>query len=539
MAILKHIASKNADYSGILEYFMFQHDELTKKPILDEAGRMLLRDEYYIDGINCDATSFDKECERLNELYHKNNTFSEIKSHHYIVSFDPDDVAEHGLTGEKAQALGMEYAEKNFPGHQILVATHTDGHNGSGNIHVHIAINSLRKNDIEPQDFAERPCDIKAGYKHHLTNDYLIHLKKSLMELCEREHLNQVDLLSPAEKKITEREYWLQRKGQQKLDQKNEEIISAGLKPRQTKFQTEKDYLRSAIEDVSAHAKSLDEFILNLKEKYNITLTDKRGRFSYLHPDREKNITERALGTRYSKEYILQLINENEKKLPIINVPTPAIDTPQTEQPASDPYAIFYIQSNLRLVVDLQNHAKASQSRAYERKVKIYNLQEMAKTIAYVQEHEYDSRDDLQMSYDEITDKFSESRKSVKETESSIKAINEQIHYTGQYLATKKVYAAFLNSKQKKKFQNEHSDEIAQYKESRDWLKSKYPDGKIPSIKSLKEERERLQIQKSSQYETYNYFKDYQKELRTVCKNVDSILGNEPVRTPEKSHSIE
>ncbi len=536
MAILKHIASRNADYSGIIEYFMFQHDELTKKPILDEAGRMLLRDEYYIDGINCDATSFDKECERLNELYHKNNSFSEIKSHHYIISFDPNDVAEHGLTGEKAQALGMEYAAKNFPGHQALVATHTDGHNGSGNIHVHIAINSLRKNDTAPQDFAERPCDIKAGYKHHLTNNYLIYLKKSLMELCEREHLNQVDLLSPAEKKITEREYWLQRKEQQKLDQKNEEIISAGLKPRQTKFQTEKDYLRSAIEEVSDHAKSLDEFILELKEKYNITLTDKRGRFSYLHPDREKNITERALGTHYSKEYIRQLINENEKKHPIINAPTPVIDTPKTEQ-SSDPYAIFYVQSNLRLVVELQNHVKASQSRAYERKVKISNLQEMAKTIAYVQEHDYDSRDSLQLGYDDITEKYSQARQSIKETETQIKAVNEQIHYTGQYLSTKKVYARFLNSKQKMKFQQEYSNEISQYKESRDWLKSKYPDGKIPSIDSLKAERERLQIKKSSQYETYNYFKDYQKELRTVCKNVDSILGHESERSQDKSHS--
>ncbi len=517
---------------------MFQHDELTKKPILDDAGRMLLRDEYYIDGINCDATSFDKECERLNELYHKNNSFSEIKSHHYIISFDPNDVAEHGLTGEKAQALGMEYAAKNFPGHQALVATHTDGHNGSGNIHVHIAINSLRKHDTEPQDFAERPCDLKAGYKHHLTKNYLIHLKKSLMELCEREHLNQVDLLSPAEKKITEREYWLQRKGQEKLDKKNKEILSAGLKPRQTKFQTEKDYLRTAIDDVASHAKSLDEFILELKEKYKITLTDKRGRFSYLHPDREKNITERALGTHYSKGYILQLINENEERLPIISVPTPVIDTPNAEQ-SSDPYAIFYVQSNLRLVVELQNHVKASQSRAYERKIKISNLQEMAKTIAYVQEHEYDSRDSLQLGYDDITEKYSEARKSIKETEAKITAINEQIHYTGQYLSTKKIYASFLNSKQKRKFQLEHSDEIAQYKESRDWLKSKYPDGKIPSIKSLKEERERLQIKKSSQYETYNYFKDYQKELRTVCRNVDSILGYEPTRTQEKSHSID
>lgn len=83
----------------------------------------------------------------------------EIKAHHYIISFDPEDATESGLTGEKAQALGLEYTRRNFPGHQALVCTHMDGHNESGNIHVHIVINSVRKFDVEPKDFMERRCD--------------------------------------------------------------------------------------------------------------------------------------------------------------------------------------------------------------------------------------------------------------------------------------------------------------------------------------------------------------------------------------------
>ena len=69
---------------------------------------------------------------------------------------------ESGLTGERAQQLGLKYARKNFPGHQALVCTHTDGNNKSGNIHVHIVINSLRKHDVVRQDFMERPCDSHA-----------------------------------------------------------------------------------------------------------------------------------------------------------------------------------------------------------------------------------------------------------------------------------------------------------------------------------------------------------------------------------------
>ena len=201
MAILKHIASKNADYGEAQRYLMFQYNEDTMKPILDENGRLIPREEYYLDSINCDPFTFDMECKELNAQYRKNQTFDEIKSHHYILSFDPKDVEESGLTGERAQQLGLKYARKNFPGHQALVCTHTDGNNKSGNIHVHIVINSLRKHDVVRQDFMERPCDSHAGYKHHLTKDYLSYLKKDVMDLCQREQLHQVNLLSPAEKK--------------------------------------------------------------------------------------------------------------------------------------------------------------------------------------------------------------------------------------------------------------------------------------------------------------------------------------------------
>lgn len=134
MAILKHIASKNANYGSAIDYLKYQHDEFHLVPVLDESGNMLLREEFYLDGLNCHPETFDLECELLNQQYHKNNTYDEIKSHHYIISHDPRDNADHDLTGERAQAIGLEYAKANFPGHQALVCTHTDGNNGTGNI---------------------------------------------------------------------------------------------------------------------------------------------------------------------------------------------------------------------------------------------------------------------------------------------------------------------------------------------------------------------------------------------------------------------
>jgi hypothetical protein len=85
-----------------------------------------MRDEFYLDGLNCEPYSFDAACQQLNSEYQKNKNKNEIKSHHYIISFDPRDSTENCLTGKRAQELGLEYAKANFPGHQALVCTHID-----------------------------------------------------------------------------------------------------------------------------------------------------------------------------------------------------------------------------------------------------------------------------------------------------------------------------------------------------------------------------------------------------------------------------
>lgn len=546
MAILKHIASKNADYGDAQRYLMFQYDEYTGKPILDGNGRLILREEYYLDGINCDPFHFDTECKELNARYHKNQTYDEIKSHHYILSFDPKDAEENGLTGERAQQLGLEYARKNFPGHQALVCTHMDGNNESGNIHVHIVINSLRKFDVERKPFMERPCDSRAGYKHHLTKDYLIHLKQSVMDMCRREHLNQVDLLTPAEKKITEREYHAKRRGQRNMDKRNKKMISDGITPRKTIFQTQKDFLRTAIEDAAVSASSQEEFQKLLMEKYHITLKISRGRFSYLHPERNKPITGRNLGTHYEKKYLLPLFKENAERQEVKMVEKPILETdPATSGPhdskaesEAEIPAFIFIKSALRLVVDLQQCVKAQQNHAYAQKVKLSNLQQMAKTVAYVQEHGYDTQDSLQTAFSEVQSHTADMRKALRSTEQKLKEVNEQIHYTGQYLANKSIYSQFLKSKNKKSFRQEHQTEITLYETARKFLKEQANGGKLPSMKSLKAEKEKLSALKDSQYQAYQNLRGYEKELKTVCTNVDVILGKSHSRQSEKSQDI-
>ena len=527
MAILKHIASKNADYGEAQRYLMFQYNEDTMKPILDEDGRLIPRDEYYLDGINCDPFSFDMECKELNAQYNKNHSFDEIKSHHYILSFDPRDMTENGLTGERAQQLGLEYARNNFPGHQALVCTHTDGHNESGNIHVHIVINSLRKYDVDRQDFMERPCDSCAGYKHHLTKDYLSYLKQDVMNLCLREHLHQVDLLSPAEKKVNDREYHARRRGQKKMDKLNQKMLADGILPRKTKFETQKDFLRSAIEETAASSHSLEEFQKLLKEKYLISFKTSRGRFSYLHPERGKYITGRSLGSHYEKEYLLsQWEKKAMQKQALFSEQKSSEDTSWNSMQNNLP-AFVFIKSNLKLVVDLQNCVKAQQSSAYARKVKLSNLQQMAKTVAYIQEHGYDTEEDLEKASEEAETQTVNMRKALRSTEDKLRQVNEQIHYTGQYLANKSIYRQFINSTNKTKFRQEHQTEITLYETARKILKGYSADGKLPSMKLLKVEKGNLTALKNSQYEAYQNLRKYEKELHTVQTNIDTFLGKD------------
>lgn len=518
MAILKHIASKNADYGEAQRYLMFQYDEYTGKPILDEDGRLIPREEYYLDGINCDPFTFDMECKELNAQCRKNQNYDDIKSHHYIISFDPKDT-EDGLTGERAQQLGLEYARKNFPGHQALVCTHTDGSNESGNIHVHIVINSVRKYDVERQDFMERPCDSRAGYKHHLTNDYLNYLKQEVMDLCHREQLHQVDLFTPAEKRITDREYQARRRGQKKMEERNRKMASEGITPRKTTFETQKDFLRSVIDEAAAACASVEEFQNFLWEKYQISFKISRGRFSYLHPERNKAITGRSLGTRYEKAHLLSVLEKNANS---------------HEDASAGLPAFLFIKSDLRLVTDLQSCVKAQQSAAYARKVKLSNLQQMAKTIAYIQEHGYQSEEDLTDAFSKAQAQASQMRKDLRKTEQDLKSVNEQIRYTGQYLANKSVYKQYLGSKNKKKFRQEHQSEITLYETARKVLKEHADNGKLPSMKVLKTEKEDLLAQKNSQYEAYQKLRSHEKELKTVQANVAAILGKDLSRQTEQ-----
>ena len=233
MATLKHINSKNADYGAAEQYLLFEHDEFTMKPVLDETGRLIPREDYRLSTLNCDGEDFAVACMRANLRYQKNQRREDVKSHHYIISFDPRDGPDNGLTVDRAQALGEQFCKEHFPGHQALVCTHPDGHNHSGNIHVHIVINSLRIEEVPFLPYMDRPADTKVGCKHRCTDAALRYFKSEVMEMCHREGLYQIDLLNGSKNRVTDREYWAQKKGQAALDKQNAPKIARMLTEQQ------------------------------------------------------------------------------------------------------------------------------------------------------------------------------------------------------------------------------------------------------------------------------------------------------------------
>ena len=313
MATLKHLGSKNADYGAAEQYLLFEHDEFTMKPVLDENGRLIPREDYRLSTLNCGGEDFAVACMRSNLRYEKNQRREDVKSHHYIISFDPRDGPDNGLTVDRAQALGEQFCKEHFPGHQALVCTHPDGHNHSGNIHVHIVINSLRIEEVPFLPYMDRPADTKAGCKHRCTDAALRYFKSEVMEMCHREGLYQIDLLNGSKNRVTDREYWAQKKGQAALDKQNAPMIAGGITPRQTKFETNKEKLRQTLRKALATAASFDEFS-SLLLREGVTVKESRGRLSYLTPDRTKPITARKLGGDFDRTAVLAVLEQNAQR---------------------------------------------------------------------------------------------------------------------------------------------------------------------------------------------------------------------------------
>ena len=573
MATLKHINSKNADYGAAEQYLLFEHDEFTMKPVLDETGRLIPREDYRLSTLNCGGEDFAVACMRANLRYGKNQRREDVKSHHYIISFDPRDGPDNGLTVDRAQELGEKFCAEHFPGHQALVCTHPDGHNHSGNIHVHIVINSLRIEEVPFLPYMDRPADTKAGCKHRCTDAALRYFKSEVMEMCHREGLYQIDLLNGSKNRVTDREYWAQKKGQAALDKQNAPMIAGGITPRQTKFETNKEKLRQTIRKALATAASFDEFS-SLLLREGVTVKESRGRLSYLTPDRTKPITARKLGDDFDRAAVFAVLEQNaaratEKAAAIPEYPRHGKTGIQpTKAPQTAPKLVgassisfaspqagklthsaasplpakpdgFAGAPSVQRLVDIEKKLAEGKGRGYEHWAKIHNLKQAAKTLNVYQEYGFTSPEQLEAAVDTAYQEMRQTSGELKALETKLQGKKELQQQVLAYAKTKPARDGLKAQKSEKARaayrQANESDFIIAEAAAR-YFKA-HGITKLPARKALQAEIEQLISEKDGLYNTYHEQKQRFKELQTVKRNIDQILRrNEPHRRKEQSH---
>ena len=538
LATLKHINSKNADYGAAEQYLLFEHDEFTMKPVLDESGRLIPREDYRLSTLNCGGEDFAIACMRANLRYGKNQRREDVKSHHYIISFDPRDAADNGLTVDQAQALGEKFCAEHFPGHQALVCTHPDGHNHSGNIHVHIVINSLRIEEVPFLPYMDRPADTKAGCKHRCTDAALRYFKSEVMEMCHREGLYQIDLLNGSKNRVTDREYWAQKKGQAALDKQNAPVIAGGVTPRQTKFETNKEKLRQTIGQALATATSFDEFSSLLLQE-GVAVKESRGRLSYLTPDRTKPITARKLGDDFDRAAVLALLEQNAHRAAEQTATVPEYPRNIRERlQGKKAVQTTPEKDGIQRMVDRAAKRAEGKGAGYDCWAAVHNLKQMAATVAAYGQYGY-SPEELDAALVSANADLQDSTAKLKALDAAIREKKELQTQVLAYAKTKPArdgLKAQKTEKARSAYRERHESDFIIADAATRYFRA-HGVSKLPSHNALQAEIERLTAEKNAHYNEYREKKARVKELHTVKSNLSQILQGEKDR--EKKHEHE
>ena len=444
---------------------------------------------------------FATACLLANRKYNKNNHPDDIKSHQYILSFEPRDAADNGLTMERAQALGLNFCKVNFPGHPAIVCTHPDGHNHSGNIHVHIVIGSVRTREVERKPYMQKPRDWLEGMKHSSTAQTMRHLRVEVMELCESAGLYQIDLLNGSKERVSEAEYWARRRGQQKLDLANAALTAAGQPPQQKKFETAKETLRKQISDVLDTAMSFEDFSDRLLQQYGITVKESRGRLSYLPAGRTKFIRAHSIGDKFDKAAVLATLQANAER---------------------EPKAQFK-QDTIGKLIDIQSKMTEGKGIGYKRWLTKHNLKVMAQTVKLLQEKGLTDEDALNQRITELETKYHDSLAVVKDLEGRMKFNKELRYHVAAYASTKGIVQQFNTAKRPAAFEEQHRAELTAYRAAAAYFKANNLT-KLPSPKKLEAEYAQLAYEKAKFYEQYKEAKEELFKLKTAKQNVASFF---------------
>lgn len=262
-----------------------------------------------------------------------------------------------------------------------------------------------------------------------------------------------------------------------------------------------KQKLKQTIDRLVITAKDYDDFLRLMQEAgYEI----KTGKYiSFRAEGQERFTRSKTIGENYTEERIKERI---------------AGRTPRRSQRQTVP-------NGISLIGDIQERIRLIDSKGYEYKAKLTILKEAARTLNYLTENNLLQYADLEKKVEDVHGSYDRTGKELKAVEARLREVQPLIKNISNYQRLKPVYDAFQKTKDKPGFKAKHEAELVIFEAARSTLLAMQGDEKLPSLKTLQAERQRLLEEQQRLYDERAKLKKDVKQIETIKSNVDTFLA--------------
>lgn len=262
-----------------------------------------------------------------------------------------------------------------------------------------------------------------------------------------------------------------------------------------------KQKLKQTIDRLVITAKDYDDFLRLMQEAgYEI----KTGKYiSFRAEGQERFTRSKTIGENYTEERIKERI---------------AGRTPRRSQRQTTPKGIS-------LIGDIQERIRLIDSKGYEHKAKLTILKEAARTLNYLTENNLLQYADLEKKVEDVHGSYDRTGKELKGVEARLREVQPLIKNISNYQRLKPVYDAFQKAKDKPGFKAKHEAELVIFEAARSTLLAMQGDEKLPSLKTLQVEQQRLLEEQQRLYDERAKLKKEAKHIETIKSNVDTFLA--------------
>ena len=262
-----------------------------------------------------------------------------------------------------------------------------------------------------------------------------------------------------------------------------------------------KQKLKQTIDRLVITAKDYDDFLRLMQEAgYEI----KTGKYTSFGAGGQERFTRsKSIGENYTEERIKERI---------------AGRTPRRSQRQTTPKGIS-------LIGDIQERIRLIDSKGYEYKVKLTILKEAARTLNYLTENNLLQYADLEKKVEDVHGSYDRTGKELKVVEARLREVQPLIKNISNYQQLKPVYDAFQKAKDKPGFKARHEAELVIFEAARSTLLAMQGDEKLPSLKTLQAEQQRLLEEQQRLYDERAKLKKEVKQIETIKSNVDTFLA--------------